>query len=105
MVRVVVLGRFVDLELLESVAHGRCGRVQGLGNREFGRVVEFRATDPEDLQTVVVVGIVRSGYHDTGSAALTGDDRDARRREVPEVDAVGTAVAKSGQHGAGQVRR
>ena len=59
---------------------------------------------PEDLQPVVVVGVVRRGHDDAHAAALAGDDRDARGREVAEVDARRSAVAKSGEDRRGQGR-
>ncbi len=101
MVRVVVLGRFVDLELFEVVAQRRRGCVQRRGDGEFRRVVEFSAPDTKDLETIVVVRIVRGRDDDANAATLLGDDRDAGRREVPEVDAVRATVAKSGEHGPG----
>jgi len=101
-VRVIVLGRFVDLELFEGVGRSRFGGVQRFGDRQFRRVVEFAAAESEDLQTVVVVRIVRGRHHDPDAAALLGDDRDTGRREVTEVDAARAAVAKTGQHGASQ---
>src|ERR1019366_9576364 len=97
--RVIVLGRFINLELLEGVARrGRC-RLQRLGHRELGRVVEFAATESEDLQSIVVVGIVRRRHDDADAPALLGDDRDPGGREITEVDAVRTTVTKSGEHG------
>ena len=71
----------------------------------LGRVVEFPAAEPEDLQSVVVVGVVRRRDDDADPAALLGDDRDARRREVAQVDADGAAVTQSGEDRGGELRR
>ena len=105
MAGVVVLGRLVDRHVVKDVTRRARRGVEGERDRVLGGVVEFAASESENLQAVVVVGVVRGRDHDAHTAALLGDDSDARRREVAEVDADGAAVSQSGQDCGSQLRR
>ena len=65
-------------------------------------MIEFRATQAENFQSVVVVRIVRRRHHDAHAIALLGNHRDAGRREATQVDRDGAAGAQPGEDRGGQ---
>ena len=82
-----------------SIADRTGGREQRALNGCFGGKVELCAADTEDLQSIVVVRVVRRRHDNAGAMALLGDHGDAGGREVTEVDPMRSAVTQSREDG------
>src|ERR1019366_6061664 len=100
-----VLGRLVDRHGLEVGRRRALRDVQSALHGRFSGVMQFCATNTQTLDPVVLVLIVERQHDHAGTAALLGDDRATRRREVAEVYPLGPAVTKSREYRTGEWRR
>ena len=62
--------------------------------------VELRATHAEDLESVVVEGIVGGRHHDTRATSTLGDDRHPGCGQHAQIHPGGTTVGQPREHGA-----